>query len=84
MIEFSGCQSLQTVAKQTPSQHPSKNKIIALESELNSLVLACDARIATDDATKKITSLRKHIQVEKTALKRKIDAAERQKKRSDS
>lgn len=80
MTESSRCQSLQIVAKPTPSQHASKNKIIVLESELNSLVLARDAGIATDDATKKITTLRKDIQAEKTSLKRKIDAAERQKK----
>lgn len=84
MIEFPGCQSLQTVAKPTPSQHASKNKITVLESELNSLVLARDAGIATDDATKKIILLRKDIEAEKAALKRKIGAAERQKKSRDS
>nr|XP_023022210.1 uncharacterized protein LOC111510519 [Leptinotarsa decemlineata] len=84
MTEPSRCQSLQIVAKPTPSQHVSKNKIIVLESELNSLVLARDAGIATDDATKKITTLQKDIQAEKTSLKRKIDAAKCQKKSRDT
>lgn len=84
MPESSGCQSLQIVAKSTPSQHASKNKIIVLESELSSLVLARDSGIATDDAIKKITTLKKDIQAEKTSLKRKIDAAERQKRSRDT
>ncbi|KAL3290571.1 hypothetical protein HHI36_024074 [Cryptolaemus montrouzieri] len=53
IVESSGCQSHQIVSKPTLSQHASKKKIIVLESELNSLVLARDAGIATDDATKK-------------------------------
>ncbi|KAL4719530.1 hypothetical protein ACJJTC_016604 [Scirpophaga incertulas] len=74
---------LQTIPKPTPSQSASRNKIVVLESELNSLLLARDAGIASNEAIKKISTLKKNIQQEKNILKRKISAAERQKKSRD-
>lgn len=71
---------LQTIPKPAPSQSASKNKIVVLESELNSLLLACDAGIASNEAIKRIATLKKDIQQEKNILKRKISVAERQKK----
>ena len=44
---------LQTIPKPTPSQSASRNKIVVLESELNSLLLARDAGIASNEAIKK-------------------------------
>lgn len=74
---------LQTIPKPTPSQSASRNKIVVLESELNSLLLARDTGIASNEAIKKISTLKKNIQQEKNILKRKISAAERQKKSRD-
>lgn len=71
---------LQTIPQAAPSQSASKNKIVVLESELNSLLLARDAGIASNEAVKRIATLKKDIQQEKNILKRKISAAERQKK----
>lgn len=50
---------LQTIPKPTPSQSASRNKILVLESELNSLLLARDAGIASNEAIKKFSTLRK-------------------------
>lgn len=71
MTESSRYQSLQIVAKPTPSQHASKNKIIVLESELYSLVLARDAGIATDDATKKNNNIKKRYSSRKDLIEKK-------------
>lgn len=84
VIQSSECQLLQTIPKPKPSQSASRNKIVVLESELNSLLLARDTGIATDEAKNRIATLRKDIQQEKNILKRKISAAERQKKSRDS
>ena len=62
------------------SQSASRNKILVLESELNSLVLARDTGIATDEAKKRLETLRKDIQQEKDLLKQKVSADERRKK----
>ena len=66
VIQSSECQLLQTIPKPKPSQSASRNKIVVLESELNSLLLARDTGIATDEAINRIATLRKDIQQEKT------------------
>ncbi|GBP23627.1 hypothetical protein EVAR_80244_1 [Eumeta japonica] len=54
MVNISSSESqLQTISKPTPSQSASRNKIVVLESELNSLLLARDAGIASNEAIKK-------------------------------
>lgn len=63
-----------------PAQEKSKKKITVFESQLSSLLLARDAGLATDVTEKKIGEIKTALQDEKRGLKRKMDAAGRQKK----
>lgn len=57
-----------------------KKKIAVFETELSSLLLARDAGFEFTASEEKISKVKKALENEKRGLKRKIDAAERQKK----
>ncbi|GBP03282.1 hypothetical protein EVAR_2690_1 [Eumeta japonica] len=70
VIESSESQ-LQTIPKPKPSQSAFRNKIVVLESELNSFLLARDIGVATNEAIKRTATLRKDIQQRKKHIEAK-------------
>ncbi|GBP29594.1 hypothetical protein EVAR_79143_1 [Eumeta japonica] len=71
VIELSERQ-LPSIPKPKPSRSAFRNKIVVLEYDLNSLLLARDTGVATDEAIKRIVTLGKDIQKRYTARKKAL------------